>query len=139
MIFCKTDFRFRLCTMNWYCVIEVTKSTAQAFTTGSSLGFSQDAGPELEGGTGGQIPPGNFETKFKILLKCEKSPLSSDESWIIPPGMKFLTKVLNLNLECFQLSFDVHIVHIVKKLWISKNCFAKNEKISMKIGYYSIA
>ena len=28
----------------------------------------------------------------------------------------------NLHLECFQLSFDVHIVHVDQKLWFFKNC-----------------
>ena len=31
----------------------------------------------------------------------------------------------NLNSECFQLSFDVHIVHINKKLRFFKNCRPK--------------
>ena len=50
--------------------------------------------PQLEGGQGGQIPPGIFETKGKILLKYEKFHLLTDEFWIVPSGMKFLTKVL---------------------------------------------
>ena len=33
----------------------------------------------------------------------------------------------DLNLECFQLSFDVYIVYIDKKLWIFENCRAKLE------------
>ncbi len=28
----------------------------------------------------------------------------------------------NLHLECFQLSFDIHIVHVGQKLRIFKNC-----------------
>ena len=48
--------------------------------------------------------------------------------------------ISNLNLECFQLSFDMHIVHIDEKFWIWKNCFGKNEKISNEtmLLFYSI-
>ena len=32
----------------------------------------------------------------------------------------------NLNLEWFQLSFDIHIVYVGKKWWIFKNCWTKS-------------
>ena len=35
----------------------------------------------------------------------------------------------NLNSECLQLSFDVHIVHVSQKLWIFKNYCTKSRKI----------
>ena len=42
----------------------------------------------------------------------------------------------NLNLECFQLSFDIHIVHVGQKWWTFKNCSTENQEIStVKVGY----
>ena len=44
----------------------------------------------------------------------------------------------NLNLECFQLSFDIHIVHVGQKLGIFKNCSTESKEISaVKVGYFS--
>ena len=43
----------------------------------------------------------------------------------------------NLNLECFQLSFDIHIVHVGQKLRIFKNCSTESQEISVvKVGYF---
>ena len=43
----------------------------------------------------------------------------------------------NLNVECFQLSFDIHIVHVSKKLRIFKNRCTESEQISaVKVGYF---
>ena len=45
--------------------------------------------------------------------------------------------MLNLNLECFQLSFDIHIVHVDQKLQIFKNCSTESQEISaVKVGYF---
>ena len=35
---------------------------------------------------------------------------------------KFYFFMSNLNVECFQLSFDIHIVHVGQKRRIFKNC-----------------
>ena len=44
----------------------------------------------------------------------------------------------NLNLECFQLSFDIHIVHVGQKWRIFKNCSTESQEISAaKVGYFS--
>ena len=43
----------------------------------------------------------------------------------------------NLNLECFQVSFDIHIIHVVQKLQIFKNCSTESQEIStVKVGYF---
>ena len=43
----------------------------------------------------------------------------------------------NLNLECFQLSFDIHIVHVRQKLRIFLNCCTESQEIStVKVGYF---
>ena len=43
----------------------------------------------------------------------------------------------NLNVECFQLSFDIHIVHVGPKLQIFKNCSTESWKFSaVKVGYF---
>ena len=41
------------------------------------------------GGDEGDKSPGIFETKGKILLKCEKFHLLTDEYWIAPPEWNF--------------------------------------------------
>ena len=46
--------------------------------------------------------------------------------------------ISNLILECFQLSFDVYIVHVGQKWRIFKNCTTESWKIStVKVGYFS--
>ena len=50
---------------------------------------------------------------------------------------KFYFLMSNLNVECFQLSFDVHIVHVSQKLRIFKNRCTESEQISaVKVGYF---
>ena len=50
---------------------------------------------------------------------------------------KLCSFMQNLNLECFQLSFDVHIVHLGQKWRIFKNCGTKSQKIfAVKVGYF---
>ena len=45
--------------------------------------------------------------------------------------------VSNLNVECFQLSFNIHIVHVSQKLRILKNRCTESEQISaVKVGYF---
>jgi len=45
--------------------------------------------------------------------------------------------ISNLNLESFQLSFDIHIVHVGQKLWIFENCSTESQEISaVKVCYF---
>ena len=65
-----------------------------------------------------------------------------DENFEMLVLRKFFHKKLyffmsNLNVECFQLSFDIHNVHVGPKLRIFKNCSTKSYKIStVKVGYF---
>ena len=44
----------------------------------------------------------------------------------------------NLNLEWFQLSFDVHFALANKKLWIFENCHVESWNIfEVKLAYFS--
>ena len=52
-------------------------------------------------------------------------------------SQQILFLMSNLNVECFQLSFDVHIVHVSQKLRIFKNRCTESEQISaVKVGYF---
>ena len=70
---------------------------------------------------------------IKILLKIYWNSIFSET--IINKCIFF---VPNLNLECFQLSFDMHIAHIDEKFWFRKTTVPKMKNFLMKPGYYSI-
>ena len=69
--------------------------------------------------------PSKMRRKFKKIFFCK---FFHNQLYF------FMT---NLNLECFELSFDIHIVHVGQKLWIFKNCSTENQEISaVKVGYF---
>ena len=56
----------------------------------------------------------NFDSKKKISLKMRQNHGKVDFRQIFHNKLYFFMS--NLNLECSQLSFDVHIVHIDQKI-----------------------
>ena len=82
--------------------------------------------------------------KFLKNLRYEKKNLNETENfffWKINLLQIFSKQIVffmsNLHLECFQLSFDIHVVHVSQKLWIFKNRCTESEQISaVKVGYF---
>ena len=66
----------------------------------------------------------NFLKNSSFKKKCGQKWDENFEKLILRKFFynKFYFFMSNLNVECFQLSFDIHIVHVGQKRRIFKNC-----------------